>query len=817
MKFVFSVNLIANELEKGDKYFYNLTNFPKDIPLPIYRIFPMGSFVSYLLNKFGENVESFRFYTYLNNSLQQRIRISGFASLTTKGYKFVCETEGIPEATIVEAEKHTSIARLINTAASEFLRNPDWEKVLENTFRMFGKNLGFSRICLYKNHTRSNYAYLLLEWTKSGKEAILPKGKETIPFDENGLERWHRNLAEGKAIFENFDELLGTEKQILIHHKAKSLMALPVFTETLFWGFLLFETKTPKPYSSDEISILESFASILGIAIKSRASLKKLVETEKKLSLITQTTSAVLYSKKFGKKRYEYISESILNLTGYTKEELEKIGFKNLVLDVSKERFHAFNGSSLKSNDEGTETDYLIRTKDGKEKWISDQRFEWRNEQGKLIGETGILRDISKRKKFEFELEKTNKILNSVVNFAEALLNELNLERNISLMIESLAHATNVSRISIYAKAEKSNELVLKSEWVRQNIMPLSKFEDMVKIPLAEGTYSALETVKNQKAPFYFTLSSLAKKEQKKLAKTKIKSFLLIPIFIRNNFHGIIEFDDCEKEREWSEAEVEALNIAAKLIGASIKMQNFITELKTAKEEAQKSDKFKSEFINLVSHEIRTPLNNILSFSGLLEEEIIKKGIGDYDLFFQGIKHGQKRLKRTIDSFIRAAELQANAYKPSPTIINLNKDIFAPLKNLYESEAIKKNINFKISPCSLDEDITTDKEAFLEILEHLIDNAIKYTVKGEVIIRCRKEKEYLTIEVKDTGIGIAKKYQPNIFNLFTQESSGYTRRFDGNGLGLFIAKGYADILGIELFFESKKNIGTTFFIKFPLS
>jgi signal transduction histidine kinase len=99
----------------------------------------------------------------------------------------------------------------------------------------------------------------------------------------------------------------------------------------------------------------------------------------------------------------------------------------------------------------------------------------------------------------------------------------------------------------------------------------------------------------------------------------------------------------------------------------------------------------------------------------------------------------------------------------------------------------------------------------------LIDNAIKYTVKGEVIIRCRKEKEYLTIEVKDTGIGIAKKYQPNIFNLFTQESSGYTRRFDGNGLGLFIAKGYADILGIELFFESKKNIGTTFFIKFPLS
>lgn len=98
---------------------------------------------------------------------------------------------------------------------------------------------------------------------------------------------------------------------------------------------------------------------------------------------------------------------------------------------------------------------------------------------------------------------------------------------------------------------------------------------------------------------------------------------------------------------------------------------------------------------------------------------------------------------------------------------------------------------------------------------NLIDNAIKYTEYGEVELHVRRnEKDELNILVSDTGIGISEEYLPNIYNPFTQEEQGYTRKYEGNGLGLALVNKYCELNGAVVTINTAKGKGTTFSVTF---
>ncbi|KAB2840872.1 MAG: GHKL domain-containing protein [Melioribacteraceae bacterium] len=110
----------------------------------------------------------------------------------------------------------------------------------------------------------------------------------------------------------------------------------------------------------------------------------------------------------------------------------------------------------------------------------------------------------------------------------------------------------------------------------------------------------------------------------------------------------------------------------------------------------------------------------------------------------------------------------------------------------------------------------TDEYAVNQIFANLIDNAIKYTEKGKVEITLREEgNNHYSIKVSDTGIGISNEYIDKLFEPFSQEEQGYTRRFEGNGLGMALVKKYCDLIDAEISVESEKNIGTTFTVILP--
>ncbi len=234
-----------------------------------------------------------------------------------------------------------------------------------------------------------------------------------------------------------------------------------------------------------------------------------------------------------------------------------------------------------------------------------------------------------------------------------------------------------------------------------------------------------------------------------------------------------------------------------------------------AKEKAELSDKLKSEFLAQMSHEIRTPVNVILSFTSLLKSEFIDTVDDDVQTIFDSIENSGQRIIRTIDLIINMSEIQTGSYEPQRKDFDLISKILEPLIKEYKVLAEKKNLQLNFEADKNHTEVFLDEYSTYQIFANLIDNAIKYTEKGKISIKIFNDSSNRpTVEVCDTGVGISRKYLPDLFQPFTQEEQGYTRRYDGNGLGLAIVKKYCELNSAEIKVESQKGKGSKFTVKF---
>ena len=159
------------------------------------------------------------------------------------------------------------------------------------------------------------------------------------------------------------------------------------------------------------------------------------------------------------------------------------------------------------------------------------------------------------------------------------------------------------------------------------------------------------------------------------------------------------------------------------------------------------------------------------------------------------------------------SEIQSGTYKYKLGKIDLGSILF-DLYAEYKSQAASKGLDLIMDIEQVEIKVKGDEYSVTQIISNLIDNAIKYTETGYIKIYIDLSNGRTRLIIEDSGIGISSSYIPHLFDAFTQEEQGYTRKFEGSGLGLALVKRYCDINRAEISVESKKGEGSKFIISF---
>jgi len=287
-----------------------------------------------------------------------------------------------------------------------------------------------------------------------------------------------------------------------------------------------------------------------------------------------------------------------------------------------------------------------------------------------------------------------------------------------------------------------------------------------------------------------------------------IRGFLAAPLIGRHGkVLGVVRALTKEA-RDFTRQEIELFEQMAN--GAAIAIEN-----SRLYGELQISNKVKSEFLGVMSHELRTPLNVITGYANLLKEDSTARGDVDSELALKKIEFQSKALLGLINTIMEATKIESGS-----SIVNKQPlEICKLIDQLKDQTDLLKNSQSDLM-WHVDENLPvlySDGQKLQSILQHLIDNAIKFTAHGTVTVSVRTTERSVEFAVTDTGIGIPAENLPSIFDIFKQGDSSNTRPFEGAGLGLYIAKKYAELLGGAIKVKSKVGEGSTFTLVMPLA
>ena len=274
------------------------------------------------------------------------------------------------------------------------------------------------------------------------------------------------------------------------------------------------------------------------------------------------------------------------------------------------------------------------------------------------------------------------------------------------------------------------------------------------------------------------------------------------------------------KEEKWVEQTVALLSEGNKVKGFQAIVRD-ITErkaadrkLKKAKAESERANQAKSHFLASMSHELRTPLNSVIGFANILlknknnhlkEKELV---------FLSRISENGKRLLEIINDILDLSKIEAgrmNLELSTLSVGNLIKDTISQLEAQLENKQVRliADIPDNLHP------VETDSGKLRQVLVNLIGNSIKFTEKGYIKVRVITNSSSNiaeSIEVEDTGVGIAENKLSEIFSAFKQAEEGTSRKYEGTGLGLTISKSLCELLGYDLEVKSSKGRGAVFTI-----
>jgi PAS domain S-box-containing protein len=456
------------------------------------------------------------------------------------------------------------------------------------------------------------------------------------------------------------------------------------------------------------------------------------------------------------------VNDAFCKMLGYSSEELRETGLSLVTISAEDEIHEREYIQSMLNEGRDLftlEKRYLARS--GSIVWASVSFAVIRDSSGTIQSIVGMVEDITSRRKTEEELRK----LSRAVEQSPSGIMITDTQGVISYVNPSFTEITGYS----YEEVIGQRPSILKS-----GEMPESLYAELWETITRGQTWRGELHNRNKRGELYWEAASISP----------------VKTLDGSTTHFIAVKEDITQKKRIEQ------------------------ELIQAKEKAERSDRLKDAFIANISHEIRSPLNVIVGYTRLIHESFRDRILPEEEHYFQSIDRGTERIIRTVEEILNIAKLQSGTYNLKFEYVEVDTCLDKLVLDMQPGARAKNLILAYESACA-NLFVLADRYSFGQALINIIDNAIKYTMSGSIIVRLDQTDGKVRVSVTDTGIGISDDYLPRLFSTFSQETTGFTRPFDGVGLGMALTKQYVEMNKGTIDVRSRKGSGTRVILTFP--
>ncbi len=426
------------------------------------------------------------------------------------------------------------------------------------------------------------------------------------------------------------------------------------------------------------------------------------------------------------------------------------------------------------------------------------------------------LRDLNQT--LEGRIGKRTAELEQLYQLSASMLEPLSLRDALTRVLDGARELVGIDRLCVWAlDADGEHLLTLATagvpdtefDMLQDTVLPFAGESALARVS-REGV--ALLYVEGRDEPHPLGLEDQANPDMPAPDSVSV----LLPLRVRGNAIGVLGCDNRSSRRTIGVATLRVLQTFAAHAASAIENAQLFRELEQKGREIEAANRHKSEFLANMSHELRTPLNAVIGFSEVLIERMFGELNDKQDEYLNDILGAGRHLLNLINDILDLSKIEAGQMELSPSMF----DLPAALGNaftLVKERAQRRGVKLRFDSTGCPQSVVADERKFKQVMLNLLTNAVKFTDEGgSVTVQARLAGDMIEFDVIDTGIGIAESDQERIFDAFRQAETEYTRKVEGTGLGLTLARRIVELHGGRLWVESELGEGSTFTFSLPL-